>query len=206
MNFESLPLLICSTILEYGAATTKGIVGTITFLGTPCTPGTCKNPSHWDKGNRSLPFFGWKCILHEFSFHLEHAKKGWLALVRVLACFQNLLRPSLLQKFEQQKQFWQTDLLVTFVFAVLIVKPDNSVNQDSQLENVWSSQHGIFVFNKTGFSISVFSRSLLRCNVMIPSMNECLRRGRGRPRFVMHLLTTTSSVDRGAPAPALVVY
>ena len=69
-------------------------------------------------------------------------------------------RPSLIRKFYQQKQFWHTDLSVTFVTTVLIVKSSNSLNRVGQMENVWSSQHGIFAFNKTLFFrfLAVFSR------------------------------------------------
>lgn len=63
------------------------------------------------------------------------------------------VRPSLIRKFEQQKQFCNTDLSVTFDITVLIVKPDNLVNHVSQMENVRSSQDGILVFNKTRFPL-----------------------------------------------------
>ncbi len=70
-------------------------------------------------------------------------------------------RPSLIRKFYQQKQFRHSDLSVIFVSSVLIGKHKNSANHISQMENVWSSQHRIFVFNKNAFS--VFLSSLDHC-------------------------------------------
>jgi hypothetical protein len=43
--------------------------------------------------------------------------------------------------------------LMLFVSTVLIVKHKNSANHMSQMENVWSSQHRIFVLNKNAFSV-----------------------------------------------------
>ena len=51
--------------------------------------------------------------------------------------------------------------LMLFVSTVLIVKHKNSANHMSQMENVWSSQHRIFVLNKNAFS--VFLSSLDYC-------------------------------------------
>ena len=49
------------------------------------------------------------------------------------------------------------------------------------------------------FSFTVVSRSLLRCkrHDSKHEMNVCLQRG--RPRFVVHLLTTASIVEKDAP-------
>jgi hypothetical protein len=71
------------------------------------------------------------------------------------------IRPSIIRKFYLQKQFWHSDLSVIFVSTILIVQHKNSANHISQMENVWSCQHRIFVFNKNAFS--VFRSSLDHC-------------------------------------------
>jgi hypothetical protein len=79
-------------------------------------------------------------------------------------------RPSRTQNFYKQKHFCLTDLSNTFVFSVLIVKHDNSDCHSSQMDNVWSTQHGFFVYNKTGFLI--FLSSFERC--LLPNFAKCL--------------------------------
>ena len=67
------------------------------------------------------------------------------------------------QNFYKQKHFCLSDLSNTFVLTVLIVKDDNSGSHSSQMDNVWSTQHRIFVFNKTRFI--VFLSSFERCRL-----------------------------------------
>jgi hypothetical protein len=63
------------------------------------------------------------------------------------------LRLSLIRKIYYQKQFWHSDSSVIFVSTVLLVKLKNSADHVSQLENVWSSHHRIFVLNKNALSV-----------------------------------------------------
>ncbi len=54
---------------------------------------------------------------------------------------------------------------VFFASTVLIVKHKNSANHISQMENVWSSQHRIFVLNKNAFSVFYCLSTTVYCQL-----------------------------------------
>jgi hypothetical protein len=76
------------------------------------------------------------------------------------------------QNFYKQKHFCLSDLSNTFVLTVLIVKDDNSGSHSSQMDNVWSTQHGIFACNKAGFLVLFLPNFALRQSKYTESVNR----------------------------------